>query len=267
MAQTLPSQLAASSLGSASQAQLASRPPMQHDWSQQRRAQHPWTYPPGTAGDVVFDFGFHESDSCMLTHNTQLPSPAGSTSHGVVSPQPWESDVPTLRMPSTSQSHFQQPLLPPGMQMAAYVGTRRGLIADALTNNFESIAVASGAPQTSFQSAEEVSSDASEGRIDLASRRKRPRPTALLSPSLRSRSYGALTAASSAFRQGVTSPSGHSLRHVKSTGHNLNGHYPGIRKSSIPQRSPLNFTTFAESEALQELMAQKAAEDTAQQHF
>ena len=60
-------------------------------------------------------------------------------------------------------------------------------------------------------------------------------------------------------------PSAHTLRHVKSTGYSLNSHYSGIRKSSIPQKSPLNVSTFAEADGLRELMAQKAAESSAKQ--
>ncbi|KAK5945763.1 hypothetical protein PMZ80_002971 [Knufia obscura] len=269
---SLLSQIAASPLGAVPQAQLPSGPQMQHDWQQMRMPEDPWTSTPSIAGDMVFDFGFDKPGPQVLANNARLPSPADSNCHGLMSSDPWESNLSTPTVSMAPQSHFQPPLSSPGLQMTSYVGNRRGSAADGLTSNFEGIALATAAPQMSFQSSESVSSGASEGGVDLASRRRRPRPAALTSAaltsaSLRSRSYGALTATSPTFRQSMTPPSGHALRHVKSTGHSLNSHYPGIRKSSIPHRSPLNFSTFAESEAFRELMAQKAAEDCAEQQL
>jgi len=261
-----PTQVAASSLGSAPQ---VSQPLMQHDWNQQHVLENSWPCSPATAGDMVFDFGFDKQEPLVLANTARLPSPADSSSHALLSPHAWDSDASTPTMPSISQSHFQQPLPSPGMQMTSYVGARRGSAANTSTTNVEGLCLTTENPQMSFQSSESVSSGASDSGLDLASRRRRPRPAALTSAALipgtiRSRSYGALTATSPTFRQGITPPSGHMLRHSKSTGHCLNSHYPGIRKSSIPQRSPLNFSTFAESEAFQELMAQKAAEEAAQ---
>ena len=96
-----------------------------------------------------------------------------------------------------------------------------------------------------------------EGQVDLAARRKRPRPAALGSAALRSRSYGA-PSMSPTFRYGAQPPTPHVVRHVKSTGQNLNVMYSGIRKTSSAQRSPLNTTTFAEAQAFNRLMTQSA---------
>ncbi|KAK5089648.1 hypothetical protein LTR70_006542 [Exophiala xenobiotica] len=256
----------ASSLDLVTQAQIPHQSQMQHGWSDQGMNANQWTCSPGAAGDMTFDFGFNKSEPQLSVDNARMPSSADSASHGMVSPQAWGSDLSTPTMSMASQNHFQQPLASPGMQMTSYVGGRRGSIAEALTDDFEGIAPANATPSIPFQPLESVSPDPSEG-VDIASRRRRPRPAALTSASLRSRSYGALTAASPTFRQGMTPPAGHALRHVKSTGHSLNNHYPGVRKSSIPYRSPLNFSTFAESEAFRELMAQKAAEDAVQQQM
>jgi len=257
-------QIPASPLGRAHQAQIPQQSQMQHGWNYPNTSENQRASSFGAMGDMAFDFGFDKPEPQMSVDNAQRPSPAESASHSMVSPQAWETDLSTLTVSTASQNHHQQPLASPGMQMSSYVGVRRGSTAQAPTNDFEGIALSSG-PQMSFHSSESVSPDASESGIDLASRRRRPRPAALTSVSLRSRSYGALTAASPTIKQGMTPPGGHVLRHVKSTGHSLNNHYPGIRKSSMPYRSPLNFSSFAESEAFRELMAQKAVEDTAQQ--
>ena len=248
---------------SAFKAQLPSRPQIQHDWNQQDLSQTHFTCSPGNAGDMSFDFGFDQSIPQVLEGSIRIPSPTSSASYDLVSPQIWGSELATPTISASSQSQFEQPMASPGLQMGSYVGARRGPAAKTRPSNFDAFAHA--APQMSFHHQPSVSPEMSDGGIDLASRRRRPRPAALASASLRSRSYGALTSASPTFRQGMTPPAAHTLRHAKSAGHSLNSQYPGIRKPSIPHRSPLNFSTFAESEAFKELMAQKAAEEIAQQ--
>ena len=55
------------------------------------------------------------------------------------------------------------------------------------------------------------------------------------------------------------SPQGaHGVRHVKSAGQSLHSRYAGVRKASSAQKSPMCATTFAEAEALNQLMAQQA---------
>ena len=100
-----------------------------------------------------------------------------------------------------------------------------------------------------------------ERPIDIASRRKAPRPAALgpaaLGPAaMRSSSYGSQSALSSTFRPGRTSQHPQWLRHAKSVGHNLNVRYAGIRKPSSAQRSPLNIATFAEADEFNNVVAQ-----------
>ena len=54
-------------------------------------------------------------------------------------------------------------------------------------------------------------------------------------------------------------PLSHTVRQVKSTGHNLNARFGGVRKPSSAQRSPINIATFAEAEAFNQLLARQAA--------
>lgn len=234
------------------------------DWARSSELQTSWLPSPTTGCDMSFDFGFNGSDAQLLPEHAILPSPADSTSQGFKSPEAWESNAITPTMANHHHSQIQHPITSSGISMSSYVGSRRPSAADTLTNNFNDIEIANVGPRMSFQTSGSVSSSASENGTDLASRRRRPRPAALVSASLRSRSYGALTAASPTFRQGMTPPTTQTLRHVKSTGHSLNGHYAGIRKSSIPQKSPLHYS-FAEAEAFQQLMAQKAKQNETKQ--
>lgn len=80
-----------------------------------------------------------------------------------------------------------------------------------------------------------------ERRIDLAARRKRPRPAAIGTTGL-GRSLLGPSSMSPTTR--LPTNVGHGLRHVKSTqnlGSNLSPRYPGVRKTSATLRSPLAF--------------------------
>ncbi|PGG95250.1 hypothetical protein AJ79_10161 [Helicocarpus griseus UAMH5409] len=86
-----------------------------------------------------------------------------------------------------------------------------------------------------------------EKEVDIAARRKRPRPAAIGTSSL-ARSYG--PSSMSPTTRIPCMGAGHVLRHAKSTQNlspNHNPRYPGIRKASVPQRSPLGMASFAEA--------------------
>lgn len=86
-----------------------------------------------------------------------------------------------------------------------------------------------------------------ERRIDLAARRKRPRPAAIGTSGL-SRSFLGPSSMSPTTR--LPNSAAHGLRHVKSTqnlGSNLSPRYPGVRKMSAALRSPLAFSNPFES--------------------
>ncbi|EGE80696.1 homeobox transcription factor [Blastomyces dermatitidis ATCC 18188] len=86
-----------------------------------------------------------------------------------------------------------------------------------------------------------------EKEVDIAGRRKRPRPAAIGTSSM-SRSYGPSSMSPTTRIHGMGA--GHVLRHAKSTQNLSPSHtsrYPGIRKASAPQRSPLGITSFAEA--------------------
>ena len=83
------------------------------------------------------------------------------------------------------------------------------------------------------------------GNLDLASRRKRPRPAALVSGGQRSISYvGPLTASPGSRNSSLGASA--SVRRIKSTGNNLNVLNGRIQKPShgSAQRSPLHFQSF-----------------------
>ncbi|OQV06323.1 Homeobox domain-containing protein [Cladophialophora immunda] len=224
-------------------------------------------YPsPITFQDTSFDFGF--GDEVAEQTPSQDPTTIDPVAdYGqesfVVTPEDYRESLAT---PKGMHSH-QSPMtaLPsPGLTMPSYPGSRRPSTTEDLSTNFSHFALASDAPNMlPDQRVSEGICPPQSGPLDIAARRKRPRPAALTSASLRSRSYGAMTSASPTFRQGIMSPQApHGVRHVKSAGQSLHSRYAGIRKASSAQRSPMCASTFAEAEALNQLMAQQAMTTT-----
>ncbi|KAH0847352.1 hypothetical protein AYO21_03738 [Fonsecaea monophora] len=219
-------------------------------------------YPsPITFQDTSFDFGFDndvtEQNLVQDPNSIDQVADYGQDSF-VVTPEDFRESLAT---PKGMHSH-QSPVtaLPsPGLTMPSYPGSRRPSTTEDLSNNFSHFALANDAPGLlADQRVSEAICPPQSGPLDIAARRKRPRPAALTSASLRSRSYGAMTSASPTFRQSVMSPQGtHSVRHVKSAGQSLHSRYAGIRKASSAQRSPMCAATFAEAEAFNQLMAQQ----------
>lgn len=90
--------------------------------------------------------------------------------------------------------------------------------------------------------------------LDLAARRKRPRPAAIGTSNTRSLAASTSMSSLSPSSRMPSSGAGNSMRHSKST-QSLNNRYAGIRKASAAQRSPLNFT-FAESGSMKSSKAE-----------
>ncbi|KAJ5098855.1 hypothetical protein N7532_005856 [Penicillium argentinense] len=90
--------------------------------------------------------------------------------------------------------------------------------------------------------------------LDLAARRKRPRPAAIGTSNARSLANSTSMSSLSPTSRIPSSGAGSSMRHSKST-QSLNSRYAGVRKASVAQRSPLNFT-FAESGSMKSSKAE-----------
>ena len=231
------------------------------EWSNAAARMNNWSSP--SAHEAQFDFGFDQTDistTASLSH--------GSISHGsltnsspdelphqtyLLSPDDWEENMDTPKGNSFQQTELNDVAHTHGLPIPAYPSSRRESTSDELTAGFGTFALGGTPPRVTVA----APMGAPDGGLDIAARRKRPRPTPLTSGSLRSRSFGAPNSASPTTRPGVTPPSTHTIRHVKSTGHSLNARFAGIRKSSSAQRSPLN-VSFAEAEAFNRLMAQQA---------
>ncbi|EXJ92634.1 hypothetical protein A1O3_01186 [Capronia epimyces CBS 606.96] len=222
------------------------------------------TYPsPITLQDTSFDFGFDTEPSNTSSQGTDSGDAMADFLQDtfVVTPEDWQEPLATPKGLAHQQNDPTATLPSPGLTMPSYPSSRRESTTDDLSNNFGSFALVGSSPTLlTHQRPSEPIPTPKNGSLDIAARRKRPRPAALTSASLRSRSSGALTSISPTFRQGVgnTPAVPHTVRHVKSAGHGLNSRYAGIRKSSSAQRSPMCVASFAEAEAFNQLMAQQA---------
>ncbi|RVX70893.1 hypothetical protein B0A52_06050 [Exophiala mesophila] len=236
-----------------------SQHPLGEPWAVQRPAGEP--YPsPITLQDTSFDFGFDQETFTSQQAVEQPEAPTDySSSAFVVTPEDWDEPLAT---PKNAAGNFDpSAALPsPGLTGPSYPGSRRQSTTDDLSNNFGNFALASSSPNIVKARRQSETIRAPEnGNLDIAARRKRPRPAPLTSSSLRSRSYGAMTSVSPTFRHGTATPQApHTVRHVKSAGHGLNSRFAGVRKASSAQRSPMCVSTFAENEAFHQLMAQQA---------
>jgi hypothetical protein len=151
---------------------------------------------------------------------------------------------------------MSQPLQPP-----FYPESRRGSCSEELANTLGNFGLnpASQATPVPTQPQESVFKRP-DTQIDIAARRKRPRPAALGTAALRSRSYAGPPTMSPTARVTPTGPVP-AMRRIKSTGQSLNVNYSGVRKASTVQRSPLNHATFAEAGAFNRVMTTQGPMD------
>lgn len=120
---------------------------------------------------------------------------------------------------------------------------------DELANHLEGIGIHTTIPSNGMplltHRADKASWKETGKELDLAARRKRPRPAAIGT----SKSSSMLSAAASMSPNTTRMPSygsAHGVRQSKSA-QSLNSRYAGVRKASAAQRSPLNFSTFSEA--------------------
>lgn len=114
---------------------------------------------------------------------------------------------------------------------------------DELAHHLEGIGIHTTAPSRGMPLLTHQADKAGK-ELDLAARRKRPRPAAIGTSKSHSMLSAAANMSPSSRVPGYGGP--HGVRQSKSA-QSLNSRYAGVRKASAAQRSPLNFSTFAEA--------------------
>jgi hypothetical protein len=239
------------------------------DWGSSAASSVVWT--PSQGSDDPYDFAGisipHHSSQNRSPHDIQsdaLQQPSFNQSFADFSfatdPNSFQESL-NQQPPGQAVSHERQTgyapehtLLSQPLEAPFYPESRRGSCSEELADSLGNFALnpVSQATPVPTQPQDGVFKRP-DAHIDIAARRKRPRPAALGTAALRSRSYGGPPTMSPTARITPTGPSP-AVRRIKSTGQSLNVNYSGVRKSSSAQRSPLNHATFAEAAAYNRMM-------------
>ncbi|KAA8652063.1 hypothetical protein EYZ11_009586 [Aspergillus tanneri] len=177
--------------------------------------------------DIMQNIQFHPSEGEDWT--SQMPSKSRSGYHSTSDTEAHYNDA---------HYHLQPELSLSGRESS-----------DELADTLEGVGIHAAGTHGLAQLADRADQSWKEPskELDLAARRKRPRPAAIGT----SRSSSMLTGSSS-ISPTMRLPSyssGHAVRQSKSA-QCLNSRYAGVRKASAAQRSPLNLSTFAEAGSL-----------------
>ncbi|KAJ5794122.1 hypothetical protein N7457_000721 [Penicillium paradoxum] len=155
----------------------------------------------------------------------------------------WSEDR-EVQQDNVVYSNMQYPM---SMQ-APDISLSRRESSDALTTSLEGIGICTPGQSGLSQSLDRVEGNSwkeSGKELDLAARRKRPRPAAIGTSGSRPLANSTSMSSLSPTARMPNPGAGSSMRQSKST-QSLNSRYAGVRKASAAQRSPLNFT-FAET--------------------
>jgi hypothetical protein len=203
-------------------------------------------------------FSTAEQASYSATHQPMAEMPASShsvqhngdtySSHLPPHTEEWSQNRETLSSHVHDSNFVYNNMQYPMSMQAPNISLHRRESSDALTTSLKGIGIC-----TSDQPGLSQSLNRNEGaswkengkELDLAARRKRPRPAAIGTSGNRSLANSTSMSSLSPTARVPSSGPGNSMRQSKSA-QSLNSRYAGVRKASAAQRSPLNFT-FAES--------------------
>ena len=216
------------------------------DWAPAQQYQSPFDEGPLLLQqEATPTFGQHEPMQQLVTNVNTFPvagqfTPSATPEHGSTPHQ----KASVSQTPNTSPYSAIN-----SRHISDDVFARRGSDSSELASNFDTIHLQQG--QSQQTSDEEIFKTPAVPNLNLAARRKRQRPAALGSVSLRSRSCAGLPNMSPSTKVPTVGPS-LSVRRIKSTGNNLNVVNGRVQKpgQSSAQRSPLHHHTFAEADAL-----------------
>jgi hypothetical protein len=194
-----------------------------------------------------------EQTSYSATHQPMAEMPASShsmqhnvdaySSHLPPHAEEWSQDRESLSSHGHDSNMVYSNMQYPMSMQAPDISVTRRESSDALTTSLKGIGICTN--DQSLNRVEGGSWKEPGKELDLAARRKRPRPAAIGTSGTRSLANSTSMSSLSPTARVPSSGPGNSMRQSKST-QSLNSRYAGVRKASAAQRSPLNFT-FAES--------------------
>lgn len=227
------------------------------EWSSSRDSSIAWT--PSQSPEEGYEFGSLNSVpfASEVSQMDNSPNPDVSTSHGFGSMNSRSQPMWNPQFQGRAEIHSSDPMYGSlsfsSLQPPSASSSRRPSSSEELVDTISGIGINTAALSGSIESS---MWRRPEKELDIAARRKRPRPAAIgtahhrlstnpsmVSPNARMASFGAP----------------HTIRHAKSS-HTLGSRYAGVRKLSATQRSPLAYS-FAEAGAVA-----SAASESRQKH-
>ena len=174
---------------------------------------------------------------------------SSETQYPINIPQP-DHNSPSEPVKQGSRGNSPFAISPPQLPEEAFAHRRSD--SSELVNTFDTIHIQKQRSQQN--SDEEVFKTPAVPSLSIAARRKRPRPTPLGTGELRSHSFTKTQTVSPGMKTSTLGPS-RSVRRIKSTGNSLNVMSGRVQKSGLSsaQRSPLNFQTFHEAGAFDQI--------------
>lgn len=215
------------------------------EWGSSRDSSIAWT--PSQSPEEGYEFGSLNSVpfASEVAHMDDSPNPDVSASHGFGSINTRSQPMWSPHFQGRAEIHSSDPMYGSlsysALQPPSASSSRRPSSSEEFVDTMSGIGINTAALSGSI---EPSMWRRPEKELDIAARRKRPRPAAIgtahhrlstnpsmVSPNARMASYGAP----------------HTIRHAKSS-HTLGSRYAGVRKLSANQRSPLAYS-FAEAGA------------------
>ncbi|OKL60098.1 hypothetical protein UA08_04491 [Talaromyces atroroseus] len=219
------------------------------EWGSSRDSSIAWT--PSQSPEDGFEFGslnavpFASEDQLTVAHMDNSPSADLTGSHGFGGMNPRTQQLWSAQLQGRPDVHSSESMYGPfSLQPPSASSSRRASACEELAETVNGI----GIHNTSLSSTMEGPMwRRPEKELDLAARRKRPRPAAIGTAAAHHRLVAGPSAVSPNTRMpSFGAPHHHTLRHAKSS-HTLGSRYAGVRKFSAPQRSPLGFANFADA--------------------
>jgi hypothetical protein len=235
------------------------------DWGSGRDSSNAWT--PSQSPEDTFEFGslnavpFASADDSVVASPLESPNEQDSTVdtdtlssvHFSQQPSSWNEPLPEeMHGRPDRPTGSETPYAPLKFPFPFPTASRRASSSEELADTLRNVGIDPVQPTPRHLPQLPHRMDGPgwrrpEKELDLAARRKRPRPAAIGTSGAATRSLMGPSSMSPTTRIPSFS-SAHALRHAKSS-HSLGSRFAGVRKLSAAPRSPLGFSTFADAAA------------------
>lgn len=226
------------------------------EWGSSRDSSIAWT--PSQSPEEGYEFGSLNNVpfASKVTQLDNSPNPDVSASHSFGSMTSCSQPIWNPQLHGRAEIHASDPMYGSlsfsSLQPHSASSSRRPSSSEELADTISGFGI-----NTLSNSMESSMWRRPEKELDIAARRKRPRPAAIGTAHHRLSTNPSIVSPN-ARMAGFGAP--HTIRHAKSS-HTLGSRYAGVRKLSATQRSPLAYSSFSEAAA-----AANAGSESRQKH-